>query len=76
MVYRYVSAEVEVDLSEFDTDDLINELENRGVDYNTKGVDADSMREFLEVIWMNRRIGKDYQAELDKLIYGVLGKVI
>ena len=76
MVYRYVSAEVEVDLSDFDTDDLIEELENRGVDYNTKGVDADEMRGLLEVIWMNRRTGKDYQNELDKLIFGVLGKVV
>ena len=76
MVYRYVSAEVEVDLSEFDTDDLIEELENRGVDYNTKEVDADEMRRLLEVIWFNRRTGKDYQDELDKLIFGVLGKVM
>lgn len=76
MVYRYVSAEVEVDLSDFDTDDLIEELENRGVDYNTQGVDADEMRGLLEVIWMNRRTGKDYQNELDKLIFGVLGKVM
>lgn len=76
MVYRYVSAEVEVDLSDFDTDDLIEELENRGMDYNTKDVDADEMRGLLEVIWMNRRTGKDYQNELDKLIFGVLGKVV
>ena len=76
MVYRYVSAEVEVDLSEFDTDDLIDELENRGVDYNTQGVDADEMRGLLEVIWFNRRTDKDYQNELDKLIFGVLGKVM
>lgn len=76
MTTRYVTVEAEVDLSEFDTDDLIEELEIRGVDYNTKGVDADEMRELLESIWLNRRRGLDYQADLDKLIYGVLGKVI
>lgn len=48
--YKYVTAEVEVDLSDFDTDDLIEELENRGVDYNTNGVDADEMRDLLEKI--------------------------
>lgn len=74
--FKYVTAEVEIDLSDFDTDDLIEELENREVDYNTRGVDADAMRELLEKIWLNRRIGKDYQNELDKLIYGVLGKVV
>jgi len=78
MTTRYVTVEteVEVDLSEFDDDDLIEELENRGLGYNTKGVDGDEMRELLESIWLNRRRGLDYQADLDKLIYGVLGKVI
>lgn len=74
--YITVTAEAEVDLSDFDTDDLIEELENRGVDYNTNGVDADEMRELLEKIWMNRRTGKDYQTELNSLIYGILGKIV
>jgi hypothetical protein len=80
MPYKYVTAEVEVDLEEvleeLDTDELIEELERRGVDYNTNGVDGDEMREVLDQIWQKRRIGQDYQAQLDKLIYGVLGKVI
>ena len=74
--YITVTADVEVDLSDIDTDDLIDELETRGRDYNTKGVDADEMRNLLEIIWLNRRTGKDYQNELDKLIYGVLGKIV
>ncbi len=72
----YTEVEVDVDLSEFDTDDLIEELESRGLDYNTNGVDGDDMRALLERIWLNRRQGQDYQRELDQLIYGVLGKVI
>ena len=75
--YRTVTAEVEVELSDFDTDDLIEELESRGRDYNTTGVDADEMRLLLESIWHKRRLGNnDYQTELDRLIYGVLGHVI
>jgi hypothetical protein len=74
---RTVSVDVEVDMSEFDTDDLIEELESRGADYNTTGVDADKMRLLLESIWHKRRLGNnDYQQELDRLIYGVLGKII
>ena len=76
MTYRYVTTEVEIDLDEFDTDDLIEELERRGMDYNDRFVDADQMREVLERIWLNRRTGRDYQNELDQLIYGVLGKII
>lgn len=76
MPYRYVTAEVEVDLAEFDTDDLIEELESRGADYNTHGVDGDEMRGILEQIWQRRRQGQDYQHELDQLIWGVLGRMV
>lgn len=72
----YVTAEAEVDLADFDTDDLIDELESRGLDYNTQGVDGDDMRTVLEQIWQKRRTGKDYQSELDQLIYGILGKIV
>ena len=73
----YKEVDVEVDMSDFDTDELIEELESRGADYNTRGVDADEMRLLLEAIWHKRRLGNhDYQQELDKLIYGVLGKII
>lgn len=78
MLTKYVTTEVkvEVDLSEFDTDDLIEELENRNLDYNTKGIDGDEMRALLEKIWQKRRIGQDYQSELNDLISGVLGKIV
>lgn len=76
MVTRYVTVEAEVDLADFDTDELIEELEHRGVDYNTNGVDADEVRELLEAIWLSRRRGVDYQRELDELIWGVLGKLV
>lgn len=76
MPYKYVTAEVEVDIEDFDTDELIEELERRGVDYNTSRVDGDEMREVLDQIWQKRRLGQNYQSQLDKLIYGVLGKIV
>jgi hypothetical protein len=69
-IYREV--EVEVELDDFDTDDLIEELERRG-----SGVmDYGDGKEILEVIYQKRRMGKDYQMELDKLIWLGLGKVL
>ena len=76
MPIKYVTVEVEVDLSDFDTDDLVEALENRGMDFNTKYVNGEEMRFLLETIWQKRRIGQDYQRELDGLIQGVLGKVV
>jgi hypothetical protein len=74
----YVNTYVEVDdvLEELSDDELIDELKRRGQDYNTTFVDADAMRSVLEKIWYNRRLGKDYQTELNELIYGVLGKIV
>ncbi len=69
----YTEVEVDVDLSDFDTDDLIEELENRG-----KGMDIyeGAGTELITKIWELRRMGKDYQQELDRLIYVALGKVV
>jgi hypothetical protein len=66
---------VDVDLDDIDTDDLIQELILRGYDRNTYGVDIDEAFELLENIHQLRRTGENYQTELDKLIYSVLGKI-
>jgi hypothetical protein len=68
----YTEVEVDVDLSDFDTDDLIEELESRGV-VATKYGDG---KEVLQSIYEKRRLGQDYQTELEALIYLGLGKII
>ena len=68
----YTEVEVDVDLSDFETDDLIEELESRG-----SGVlDYGDGKEILRAIYENRRLGKEYQTELDQLIWLGLGKVV
>ena len=64
---------VEVDLEDFDTDDLIEELERRN-----KGLDVpgNSGTELLTAIYEKRRLGQDYQRELDELIYVAIGKIV
>jgi uncharacterized protein (DUF4415 family) len=76
MPYMEVWVDPEDNLEEYSDDDLIDELKRRGQDYNTTFVDADAMRSVLEKIWYKRRLGKDYQTELNELIYGVLGKIV
>ena len=72
----YIRVDVDADevLNEIDTEDLIAELESRGRE--PSGVCTSAGVELLEKIYLNRRLGKDYQAELDKLIYTVLGKIV
>jgi hypothetical protein len=70
----YTEVEVDVSLSDFDTEDLLDELDNRGSLPTEGDVDA---KELVNKIWLKRRVGNhDYQKELDELIYQVLGRVI
>lgn len=68
----YTEVEVDVDLSDFDTDDLIEELESRG----SGTLDFGDGKEVLRTIYEKRRLGQDYQSELDQLIWLGLGKII
>ena len=70
----YTEVEVEVDLSDFETDDLIEELEERG-ELPTTSNPYDN-KELVEQIWMKRRNGQDYNYPLDQLIYNVTGHII
>ena len=72
----YTEVEVDVDLDSFDDDDLIEEMERRGLDLNTKYISGDEMRELLTQVWIKRREGRDYQRELDDLIYLGIGKIV
>ena len=70
----YTEVEVDVSLSDFETEDLLDELESRGSLPVEGQIDA---KELVEQIWIKRRLGNhDYQDELDKLIYAVLGKIV
>jgi len=68
----YTEVEVDVDLADFDTDDLVEELESRGAGTTDYG----DGRELLTAIWLKRRQGQDYQTELSQLIYNGIGKII
>jgi hypothetical protein len=72
----YTEVEVDVDLDSFDDDDLMDEMERRGLDLNSKFIDGDQMRELLTQVWIKRREGRDYQRELDQLIWYGIGKVL
>jgi hypothetical protein len=69
----YTEVEVDVDLGDFDTDDLIEELESRDSEIAQGYGDG---KEVLQIIYEKRRMGKDYQEELDQLIWLGLGRIV
>lgn len=68
----YSCDEIIVDIEDYSDDELIQELESRGRDYFVE----DDVKQMMTKIWYNRRLGQDYQRELDSLIYSMIGKVL
>jgi len=65
----YVS--VDIDLSDIDTEDLIEELQTR-----RKEIELEVQNELVRKIYEKRRNGQDYQEELNQLIYDTVGRII
>lgn len=74
MAYKtiYTEVEVEVDLDEFDDDELLEEIERRNLSVNAS---PDEARRLLEEIYYKRVMNKDFITELDRYFYLTLGRV-
>ena len=72
----YTTVEVDVYLGDFDTDDLLDELESRGVKVNEKEELAYDEKMQLEKIWQLRRTGRDYDTELELFLSNKLDRVV
>ena len=68
----YTEVEVDVDLVDFDTDDLLDELENRGALPPEADINA---KELVEQMYYLHRQGQDCTPMLDRLFYAVLGRI-
>jgi len=68
-VYKDVEVEVDVELDDIATEDLVFELERRGHSLQ------ENHSVWLTKIHEKRRMGVDYQQELDELIWHALGRI-
>ena len=73
MTVIYKEVEVDVELDDFDDEDLVEELERRGKGFEVAG---STPTELVTAIYQKRRLGQDYQRELDELIYTAIGKIV
>jgi hypothetical protein len=69
----YTEVEIDVDLTDFDTEDLVEELESRGA-LPVEG--SDNAKEIVEQMYQLRRLGRPYDHLVDNLFYSVLGRVV
>lgn len=68
MAIVYKEVEIEISLDDFTTEDLIDELAERG-----KSIDDTCD---LYNIWQLKREGKSFDKELDTYLYKVIGRAI
>ena len=68
----YTEVEIDVDLVDFDTDDLLEELESRGSLPPEGNINA---KELVEKMYYLHRQGQDCTHMLDRLFYAVLGRI-
>ena len=68
----YTEVEIDVDLVDFDTDDLLEELESRGSLPPEGNINA---KELIEQMYYLHRQGQDCTHILDRLFYSVLGRI-
>ena len=75
MAYKtiYTEVEVEVDLDEFDDDELIDELKRRNINSYS---DPDEAERLLSEIYYKRVMNKDFTVDLDRYFYLTLGRVV
>lgn len=70
MAYKTVEVEVDVDLEDFDTEDLLDELKSREVVYT--GGSAGIINEIIKCKYR----GQPYDHLVDELIYATMGKIV
>jgi hypothetical protein len=75
MVYKtvYTEVEVDVDIEDFDTEDLLDELERRG---DLPVEESGAAKEIVEQIYYLRRQEQPYEHLMDSLMYAVMGRVL
>jgi hypothetical protein len=70
----YKEFDIDVTLDDFTDSDLLDELDRRGLGLEADGYNSST--ELLTSIYQKRRTGRDYQQELDELIYQTIGRIV
>lgn len=76
--YITVNADVDVWLEEISDEDILEEFMERKLvlpDDYVHVIEKSDIHLLLVSIYHLRRCGKDYQQQLDELIYGVIGRM-
>jgi hypothetical protein len=71
MAYVEVYVDEQDILESLGDDELYSEIQRRKLQPNETDIEH-----VVTAIWLKRRVGLDYQKELDELIYATIGKIV
>lgn len=71
MAYVQVYVDEQDILESLGDDELYSEIQRRKLQPNETDIEH-----VVTAIWLKRRVGLDYQKELDELIYSTIGKIV
>ena len=74
----YTTVHVDVDLSDFDDDDILEEFERRGLvdQLPERNPISEEILEIIEKIYERSRTGLSIDKEVDNLCYKALGRLL
>jgi hypothetical protein len=67
---------IHVDLDAFSDEDILDEVDSRGLTIDGEDSIDYGINQLIIALYEKRRLGKDYQSELDKIIYETIGKIV
>lgn len=67
-IYKEIS--VDVSLDDFNTQELLDELERRGI------FNVDALTKDIETLYTKLKLAQNYEKELSDLVYKTLGKIV
>lgn len=68
----YQEVEIEVELDDFEDDDLLDECERRGLTFGHKVTPATQL---IQQIFEAKQLGKPYENLLNDLFYNTIGRI-
>ena len=70
----YITTEVEVDLDQFDDDELLDEIERRNIQPADHWVDPDATRDLINRMYEKKRLNQNIDEELREFFWRTIGR--
>jgi hypothetical protein len=71
-IYKDIEVEIDIDITDFNDDDLLDEIERRNLGVQFEDVD---MKELIQTMYQRFRLNKSIDEQLRIFFYQTLGRI-